>query len=65
MRASGFTLIEIMVVVILSKDPWGAEYHYENPGTHGRQYSVYTLGGDQQPGGEGSDADIGNWNVSD
>ena len=49
----------------VSKDPWGWEYHYENPGTHGKEYDLYTLGADDQPGGEGADADIGNWNVSD
>ena len=49
----------------VSKDPWGSDYHYEYPGTHGKQYDLYTLGADNQPGGEGSDADIGNWNVSD
>ena len=49
----------------ISKDPWGSDYHYENPGTHGKQYDLYTLGADNQPGGEGANADIGNWNVSD
>ena len=49
----------------VSKDPWGAEYRYENPGTHGKEYDLYTLGADEQPGGEGADADIGNWNVTD
>ncbi len=49
----------------ISKDPWGSDYHYEYPGTHGKEYDVYTLGADNQPGGEGSNADIGNWNVSD
>ena len=49
----------------VSKDPWGGDYHYDNPGTHGKEYDLYTLGADDQPGGEGSNADIGNWNVSD
>ena len=49
----------------VSKDPWGGDYHYENPGTHGKEYDLYTLGADDQPGGEGANADIGNWNVSD
>ena len=49
----------------ISKDPWGSDYHYENPGAHGKQYDLYTLGADNQPGGEGANADIGNWNVSD
>jgi general secretion pathway protein G len=48
-----------------SKDPWGNEYHYENPGTHGKDFDLYTLGADDQPGGEGTAADIGNWNLTD
>ena len=49
----------------ISKDPWGNEYHYEFPGTHGKKYDLYSLGADGQPGGEGPDADNGNWNVTD
>ena len=49
----------------IRKDPWGNDYHYEFPGTHGKEYDLYTLGADNQPGGEGADADIGNWNASD
>ncbi|HTQ35709.1 MAG TPA: type II secretion system major pseudopilin GspG [Steroidobacteraceae bacterium] len=47
----------------LSKDPWGNPYHYENPGTHGGAYDLYSLGADNQPGGEKYNADIGNWNL--
>jgi general secretion pathway protein G len=49
----------------ISKDSWGNDYHYESPGTHGKEYDLYTLGADNQPGGEGANADLGNWNVSD
>jgi len=49
----------------VSKDPWGAEYLYVFPGTHGKPYDLYTLGADAQPGGEGVNADIGNWNLGD
>jgi len=49
----------------ISKDPWGADYQYANPGTHGKEYDLYTLGADAQPGGEGADADVGNWNISE
>jgi len=49
----------------ISKDPWANDYHYENPGTHGKDFDLYTLGADDQPGGEGQNADIGNWNMSD
>jgi general secretion pathway protein G len=49
----------------VSKDPWGFDYQYVNPGTHGKEYDLFTLGADNAPGGEGIDADIGNWNVGD
>ena len=49
----------------ISKDPWGADYQYANPGGHGKEYDLFTLGADTQPGGEGPDADIGNWNIAD
>ena len=45
----------------LKQDPWGNEYHYVYPGTHGKEYDVYSLGRDNQDGGEGVDADFGNW----
>lgn len=44
------------------KDPWGNAYLYLNPGNHG-EFDVYTLGRDGRPGGEGIDADIGNWDL--
>ncbi len=44
----------------LPKDPWGREYLYLSPGENG-DIDVYTLGRDGQSGGEGEDADIGNW----
>jgi general secretion pathway protein G len=47
----------------LSKDPWGNDYQYLFPGTRGGAYDLYSLGADGQPGGEGNDADIGNWNT--
>jgi general secretion pathway protein G len=49
----------------VSKDPWGNDYHYEAPGTHGKEYDLYTLGADDQPGGDGVNGDIGNWNIAD
>jgi general secretion pathway protein G len=44
----------------LPKDPWGRDYRYLNPGRHG-DIDIYSLGADGEPGGEGNDADIGNW----
>lgn len=46
----------------LPKDPWGNPYQYLNPGVHGA-IDIYSLGADGRPGGEGIDADIGNWNL--
>jgi general secretion pathway protein G len=44
----------------LPKDPWDNNYLYLNPGVHG-EIDIYSLGADGQPGGEGINADIGNW----
>lgn len=46
----------------LPKDPWGAAYQYRYPGEHGR-FDVWSMGADGQKGGEGDDADIGNWSL--
>ena len=46
----------------LPKDPWGSPYQYLNPGLRG-EIDVFSLGADGAPGGEGNDADIGNWNL--
>jgi general secretion pathway protein G len=45
----------------LPADPWGSQYLYLNPGVHGN-IDVYSQGADGSPGGEGMNADIGNWN---
>ena len=44
----------------LPKDPWGNEYLYLIPGENG-VFDVMSLGADGRLGGEGEDADIGNW----
>jgi general secretion pathway protein G len=41
-------------------DPWGRPYQYLAPGVRG-EIDVFSLGADGQPGGEGVNADIGNW----
>jgi general secretion pathway protein G len=46
----------------LPMDPWQRPYLYLQPGEHG-DIDVYSLGRDGQPGGEGPDADIGNWDL--
>jgi general secretion pathway protein G len=47
----------------VSKDPWGNDYQYLYPGTHGKEYDLFSLGADGTPGGDGINADIGNWNI--
>lgn len=44
----------------LPKDPWNRDYVYLSPGTKG-EVDIYSLGADGQAGGEGVDADVGNW----
>ncbi|WP_439634111.1 type II secretion system major pseudopilin GspG [Glycocaulis sp.] len=44
----------------LPEDPWGGQYQYMSPGEHGR-FDVWSLGADARPGGDGNNADIGNW----
>jgi general secretion pathway protein G len=46
----------------LPADPWQQPYQYLAPGTHGA-IDIYTLGADSQPGGEGPNADVGNWSL--
>ncbi len=44
----------------LPKDPWGNPYLFLNPGRNG-EIDVFSWGPDSQTGGDGKDADIGNW----
>lgn len=44
----------------LPADPWNRSYQYLNPGVHG-EVDVLSLGADGQPGGEGTNADVGSW----
>ncbi|MDE1337278.1 type II secretion system major pseudopilin GspG [Vibrio aestuarianus] len=48
----------------LPNDPWGNPYQYLSPGDNGT-VDIFTLGADGQEGGEGVNADIGNWNMQD
>ena len=44
----------------LPKDAWGNALQYRAPGLHA-EVDVFSLGADGAEGGEGYDADIGNW----
>ena len=46
----------------LPVDPWGEPYQYEAPGNHNpHSFDLWSLGSDSSPGGEDTNADIGNW----
>lgn len=46
----------------LPTDPWGNPYQYVNPGRQG-DIDIYSFGADGRPGGEGINAEIGNWHL--
>ena len=41
------------------QDPWGQPYQYSPQASGDNPFSLYSLGADGKPGGEGQDADIG------
>ena len=45
----------------LPTDPWGKPYQYRSPGEK-NEFDIFSFGKDGQAGGEGENADIGNWN---
>lgn len=47
----------------LPRDPWDNPYLYRIPGQRG-EFDVLTLGADGQEGGDGINADIGNWDLN-
>lgn len=43
-------------------DPWGSPFIYVSPGEiNPRNYDLFSLGADSEPGGEGEDADVVSW----
>ncbi|MGZ0782994.1 type II secretion system protein GspG [Pseudomonas sp. TKO26] len=42
-------------------DPWGNAYQYRLPGTRGSGYDLFSFGADGKLGGDGLNAEIGNW----
>ena len=44
------------------KDPWKNDYIYICPGSHG-DFDLSSYGADGEPGGEGFDKDINNWEI--
>ncbi|MFS2202126.1 MULTISPECIES: type II secretion system major pseudopilin GspG [Pseudomonas] len=45
----------------LPLDPWGHNYTYRYPGENS-EYDLLSMGKDGQPGGEGENAEVTNWN---
>ncbi|MFB9067196.1 type II secretion system protein GspG [Pseudofulvimonas gallinarii] len=43
------------------KDPWKTDIVYRRPGEGGRDFDIISYGQDGKPGGDGNNADIGNW----
>ncbi|WMP18800.1 type II secretion system major pseudopilin GspG [Thiothrix lacustris] len=46
----------------LPKDPWGNDYRYLNPGTHGGEIDIYSIGPDKR---EGTEDDVGSWQLAE
>ncbi len=46
----------------IPKDPWGNEYIYLSPGSHG-DYDIVSYGADGESGGEGENKDIKSWEL--
>ncbi|MBC8210679.1 MAG: type II secretion system major pseudopilin GspG [Gammaproteobacteria bacterium] len=46
----------------LRKDPWGNDYHYKSPGRES-EFEIFSYGADNSEGGDGSNMDIGSWNL--
>lgn len=44
------------------KDPWDNDFVYISPGLHS-DFDLMSYGPDGEPGGEGNDADINNWEI--
>jgi general secretion pathway protein G len=43
-------------------DPWGNPYEYEQPGqSNSHSFDLWSFGADGKSGGDGVNADIGNW----
>lgn len=50
----------------LELDPWGNPYQYDAAGRRsGKAYDLFSFGADGEEGGEGENADIGNWQTDE
>jgi general secretion pathway protein G len=47
----------------IPKDPWGNDYVYVSPGSHGNGFDLVSYAGDGEEGGSGDGADVQSWNL--
>ncbi len=47
----------------IPKDSWGRDFVYLSPGGENREYDIISYGADNEPGGEGYNADIESWKM--
>jgi len=47
----------------IPKDPWNKDYVYISPGSENREYEIISYGADNEPGGEGNNADVESWKM--
>ena len=52
--------LESKYIINLPLDPWGNPYRYRYPGKF-NNIDIFTLGSDNEEGGEKNKIDIGNW----
>lgn len=52
------------IIAAVPRDPWGREYEYVYPGKQG-PFDIICYGKDGREGGEGEDADITSWNLTE
>lgn len=56
-------LVDENIMEELPVDPWGAEYNYESPGSHGdSKFDIWSNGPDEE---DGTDDDVVSWKKSD
>ena len=48
----------------IPKDPWKFDYVYLQPGLH-NEFDLMSYGDDGEPGGEGKDKDVNNWELDE
>lgn len=56
-------LVEADIIEEAPQDPWGADYNYESPGSHGDgKFEIWSNGPDEE---DGTDDDVVSWKKSE